>query len=100
MSAAPHSPPPIADPPSTILTTPRLLLRRWREGDAPAACACVADGFARLRFLRIVAVTHPDHAASQHVLRKAGLRDAGLARHYGQTVRRFVVDAPGTAEAE
>ncbi len=69
----------------------RLLREAWGQGFATeGAIACVRHGFETLGLYRIIGVTHPDNVASQRVLRKAGLRDAGWGRYYGQRLRRFV----------
>jgi len=48
--------------------------RYWGKGYATEiARACLARGFGTLGLESIVAVTHPDNAASHHVLRKAGM---------------------------
>ena len=46
-------------------------------------------GFRALALDPIVAVTHPDHRASQRVLQKIGLRPSGEAFFYGQWLRFF-----------
>ena len=56
----------------------------WGQGVATeAAAAVLAIGFDEFGFDPIVAVTHPDNGASQHVLEKIGLRPKGLRRAYG-----------------
>lgn len=40
----------------------------------------------------VVAVTDPDNHASQHVLRKIGMREEGLRRAYATTCRAFRLD--------
>ncbi len=56
----------------------------WGRGLASEAAAVALDhGFRVLALDPIVAVSHPDNAASHRVLRKIGLRRAGIERHYG-----------------
>jgi RimJ/RimL family protein N-acetyltransferase len=70
----------------------RLLPQAWGRGYATElARAMLARGFGELRLARIIGITHPDHAASQRVLRKAGLRDEGWGRYYGHDVRLFAL---------
>jgi RimJ/RimL family protein N-acetyltransferase len=54
-----------------------------------AAAAVLAHGFDVLGFDPIVAVTHPDNASSQQVLKKIGLRAKGLRRAYGLDLSYF-----------
>ena len=50
----------------------------WGRGYATEMCvALLRHGFVTVGLPRIVAITDPDNAASQHVLRKAGLEDRG-----------------------
>jgi [ribosomal protein S5]-alanine N-acetyltransferase len=74
----------------------RLLPDAWGNGYATeGAAALVHYGFGQLGLYRIIGLTHPDNAASQRVLRKAGLRDAGLERYYERDLRVFVAEACG-----
>jgi S1-C subfamily serine protease len=41
---------------------------------------------------RVIGVTHPGNKASQHVLRKAGLRDEGWGRYYDRRLRLFACE--------
>jgi ribosomal-protein-alanine N-acetyltransferase len=50
----------------------------------------VRYGFDDLGLQRIIGITHPDNAASQRVLQKAGLKDAGWGHYYGWRVRLYV----------
>ena len=69
----------------------RLLPDAWGQGYATeGAGALVRYGFADVGLTRIVGLTHPQNAASQNVLRKAGLRDAGFGHYYGRRLRYFV----------
>ena len=62
----------------------------WSRGLATEAAAAALDyGFRVLELDPIVAVTHPDNAASHRVLKKIGLRSAGTARHYGYELPFF-----------
>lgn len=68
----------------------RLLPEAWGQGFATeGATALVRYGFDTLELDRIVGVTHPDNTASQRVLMKAGLADAGWGRYYGRRLRLF-----------
>ena len=68
----------------------RLRYGAWGDGYATeGARALVAYGFDDLGLHRIVGVTHPDNAASQQVLRKAGLADIGWGHYYSRRVRVF-----------
>ena len=73
----------------------RLLPDAWGQGYATeGAAALVRYGFDHVGLVRIVGLTHPHNAASQGVLRKAGLRDAGVGHYYGRPLRYFVAEAP------
>jgi ribosomal-protein-alanine N-acetyltransferase len=62
----------------------------WGQGVASEAARAVLEhGFGPLQLDPIVAVTHPDNRASQRVLRKIGLQEAGEAFFYGQWLRFF-----------
>jgi RimJ/RimL family protein N-acetyltransferase len=72
----------------------RLLPGAWGRGLATeGARALVRHGFNTLGLYRIIGLTHPDNGASQRVLQKAGLRDAGWGRYYGRGLRVFVAEA-------
>ena len=72
----------------------RLLPEAWGRGFATeGARALVAGGFAVLGLYRIIGLAHPENLASQRVLQKAGLRDAGWGRYYGRDLRLFVAEA-------
>lgn len=65
----------------------RYVRGAWGQGVATETARAVLDhGFQELGFDPIVAVTHPDNRASQHVLEKIGLRRSDDAVHYGQRV--------------
>ena len=68
----------------------RLRFGAWGRGLATeGARALVRYGFDELGLYRILGVTHPDNLASQRVLVKAGLVDAGWGRYYSRPVRVF-----------
>ena len=68
----------------------RLLPDAWGLGFATeGATALVRYGFDDLGLDRIIGVTHPGNLASQRVLMKAGLADAGWGRYYGRRLRLF-----------
>lgn len=70
----------------------RLVPGAWGQGFATElARAMLRRGFDELGLARIIGVTHPDHVASQRVLRKAGLRDEGWGRYYGRDLRLFAI---------
>ena len=72
----------------------RLRPQAWGRGYATeGARALVRYGFDTLGLYRIIGLTHPDNVASQRVLQKAGLRDAGWGRYYARELRLFVVEA-------
>jgi RimJ/RimL family protein N-acetyltransferase len=63
----------------------------WGQGYATEmARAVVAHGLSDLALARIVGVTYPENVASQRVLRKIGMRENGMAVHYGHTMNVFV----------
>lgn len=64
----------------------------WGRGIATEAGRAVRDhGFAAAGLDTIVAVTHPDNTASQHVLGKLGLVLLGGARHHGTDVLKYAI---------
>jgi RimJ/RimL family protein N-acetyltransferase len=68
----------------------RLRYGAWGHGFATeGARALVRYGFGELGLYRILGITHPDNAASQRVLLKTGLVDAGWGHYYGRPVRVF-----------
>ena len=73
----------------------RLLPEAWGKGYATeGASALVRYGFETLGLYLIIGVTHPGNAASQRVLRKAGLHAAGTTRYWEREVRLFAVENP------
>jgi len=72
----------------------RLLPEAWGNGYATeGTIALVRYAFGDVGLNRIVGLTNPQNAASQHVLRKAGLSDAGYGHYYGRQLRYFVATA-------
>ena len=68
----------------------RLAPKAWGRGYATeGARAVVGYGFRELGLARIIGLTHPDNVASQRVLTKAGLVDAGWGEYYGRLLRLF-----------
>ena len=68
----------------------RLLPDAWGLGFATeGATRLVRYGFDALELDRIIGVTDPANVASQRVLMKAGLADAGWGRYYGRRLRLF-----------
>ena len=69
----------------------RLLHDAWGQGFATeGATELVRYGFDDLGLEKIIGVTHPGNRASQRVLMKAGLRDAGFVRtYYDRRLRLF-----------
>ena len=53
--------------------------KAWGQGFATeAAGACLSYGFEKLKFSQVIALTDPEHSASQHVLEKIGFTRQGL----------------------
>jgi RimJ/RimL family protein N-acetyltransferase len=68
----------------------RLRFAAWGSGYATeGARALLRHGFDALGLYRIIGLTHPANDASQNVLRKAGLVDAGWGHYYGRRLRVF-----------
>ena len=73
----------------------KLLPAAWGRGFATEGAQALVDyGFDDLGLHRIIGVTHPGNKASQRVLMKAGLEDAGWGRYYDKRVRLFAADSP------
>jgi RimJ/RimL family protein N-acetyltransferase len=73
----------------------RLLREAWGQGFATeGARELVRYGFDTVGLDRIVGLTHPDNRASQRVLMKSGLAEAGWGRYYGQHLRVFAARNP------
>lgn len=72
----------------------RLLVEAWGRGYATeGASALLRYGFDELGLYRIIGLTHADNAASQRVLQKAGLSNAGWGRYYERKLRVFVAES-------
>ena len=70
-----------------------LLPNAWGQGFATEGAQAMVDyGFDDLRLHRIIGVTHRSNKASQRVLMKAGLEDAGWGDYYDQRLRLFAAD--------
>ena len=68
----------------------RLAKPYWGRGFATeAARAWLDHGFGELGLDRIIAVAHPENAASQRVLEKVGMRFEGMRDHDGAEVRLY-----------
>jgi RimJ/RimL family protein N-acetyltransferase len=68
----------------------RLRRDAWGRGYATeGAIELLRFGFEALALERIIGVAHPDNVASQRVLAKAGLADAGFGRYYDRDLRLF-----------
>lgn len=62
----------------------------WGKGLATEACARMLQfAFESTPLMEVVAVTAPDNAASQNVLRKCGFIDEGLRQAYGSQSPAF-----------
>ena len=73
----------------------RLLRSEWGQGFATeGATELVRYAFDDLGLDRVIAVTHRDNRASQHVLTKVGLTDRGWGHYYGRRLRLFAVERP------
>jgi [ribosomal protein S5]-alanine N-acetyltransferase len=71
----------------------RLLPGAWGRGFATEGAKALVDyGFDDLGLHRIIGVTHPGNKASQCVLQKAGLEDAGWGRYYDRRLRLFALE--------
>jgi ribosomal-protein-alanine N-acetyltransferase len=67
-----------------------LIPEAWGQGFATEICTRLLRFVFEMTDLKqIVAVTDPGNFASQHVLRKCGLRDVGHGHAYGTDVRWF-----------
>jgi RimJ/RimL family protein N-acetyltransferase len=74
----------------------RLLRNAWGQGFATEGATALAQyGFDDLGLNRIIGVTHPNNRASQRVLMKAGLADAGWGRYYDRRLRLFAAERGG-----
>jgi RimJ/RimL family protein N-acetyltransferase len=65
----------------------------WGGGYATeAARAVLRDGFERVGLERIIAVTRPDHVASQRIMVKLGMRYEKDAYYYGATQVYYAIE--------
>ena len=70
-----------------------LLPNAWGQGFATEGAQAMVDyGFDDLCLHRIIGVTHRGNKASQRVLMKAGLEDAGWGDYYDQRLRLFAAE--------
>ena len=77
----------------TSRSATRLLPDAWGHGFATEGAQAMADyGFDDLGLHRIIGVTHPGNKASQRVLMKAGLEDAGWGHYYDRRLRLFAAE--------
>lgn len=77
----------------------RLIPGRWGMGYATeTARAWIDAGFRRLGLERIVAICHPDHAASRHVMEKLGMTFERRGRHYGMDTLLYRIQKPSRME--
>jgi RimJ/RimL family protein N-acetyltransferase len=71
----------------------RLPLAWWGHGYATEmAGAVLAHAFDTLELRRVIGLTWPENGASQRVLRKIGMREEGVAEHYGRPMQVFVAE--------
>jgi [ribosomal protein S5]-alanine N-acetyltransferase len=71
----------------------RLLPDAWGRGYATEGASALArHGVETLGLYRIIGLTHPDNFASQRVLQKAGMRDAGWGHYYDRDLRLFAIE--------
>ena len=76
----------------------RLMHHAWGQGFATElARAMLRRGFDELGLARIIGVTDAGNLASQHVLRRIGMRDEGWGRYYGEDLRLFAAYRDGLA---
>lgn len=73
-----------------------LLAREvWGEGYATeAAGACLKYGFEQLGFAEVIALTDPEHVASQRVLEKIGFSCRGIENYDGDNDMVYVATNP------
>jgi len=71
----------------------RLPHAQWGQGYATEmAQAVLAHAFSALGLARVVGVTHLSNVASQRVLLRIGMREEGVAEHYGIPMRCFAIE--------
>lgn len=72
----------------------RLRRDRWGQGFAVEAARSMADfAFKSLNAPELLAVCHPDNAASAAVMKRLGMAEAGLQRWYGRDLLTYRIDA-------
>jgi ribosomal-protein-alanine N-acetyltransferase len=65
----------------------------WGQGIATeAARACVAYGFERIGLRQIIALVHPENAASRRVILKLGMAFVDEAHYFGIDVHRYALE--------
>ncbi len=70
----------------------RLARAHWGRGYATeAAKAAIGHGLADLGLGRIIAVAHPDNAASRRVMEKCGMVYEGIVDAYGKASVRYAI---------
>src|SRR5262249_16779962 len=67
----------------------------WRGKGLATECtrATLDYGFEQLGLPRIIALVHPDNAASIRVLEKLGMHSAGVIDYHGENAVRYVLEA-------
>lgn len=70
----------------------RLLPQAWGQGIATEAGQAILNyGFSRIELDTVIAVSHPNNARSQNVLKKLGFCSTGAVTYHGQTVTSFLL---------
>jgi ribosomal-protein-alanine N-acetyltransferase len=70
----------------------------WGRGLATeAAQACLQYGFEQVGLESIVAIVHPENAASRRVIEKLGMSLVDRAHYFGMDCYRYSIDRPQTA---
>jgi ribosomal-protein-alanine N-acetyltransferase len=71
----------------------RLPFDCWGQGYATEMARVVLDhGLRSLDLRRVVGLAWPENVASQHVLRKLGMRERGIEARYGRDMQVFVAE--------
>jgi ribosomal-protein-alanine N-acetyltransferase len=72
----------------------------WGRGLATeAAQACLQYGFGQVGLESIVAIVHPENAASRRVIEKLGMSFVDRARYFGMDCYRYAIDRPERVES-
>jgi RimJ/RimL family protein N-acetyltransferase len=80
----------VPDPSCPLEIGWRLRPERWHQGLASeAARAMSAFAFDELKAAQLLAVCHPDNAASASVMRRLGMEFLGLDTWYGRTLATY-----------